>query len=152
MSNDWLKTFQTGLPDNYRCRAFNTDDGLMEGVEIDHPIIGGTLEKDGVPVAYAGVNLIAGMHYVFFFIKDDEVRKYGLWIVRLIRDSLKACKASGITTLYGLCDTTKPNANGFMTTLGFRPVSVYDRTVEMLVYEKLMGGTATTWRRIEGEN
>ena len=88
MQDGWLSTFGNALPENYKCREFRREDGILEGIEIDHPIIGGTLEKDGVPVAYAGVNLIAGRHWVFFYIKDDEVRKYGLWIVRLIRDSL----------------------------------------------------------------
>ena len=145
----WLNTFQKA-PDEYICREFRREDGVMEGIEIDHPIIGGTMEnKDGVPVAYAGVNVIADKHWVFFYIKDDSIRQHGLWIVRLIKDSIAMCRNAGITELYGLCDTTKPNAREFMTFFGFKEVSVYDKSFEMILYEKLMGGAAKTWVRVE---
>lgn len=138
--------------DGYVCRRMDPADGVeIEGVEIENPIWGGTLEKDGVPVAYAGVNLIAGRHWVYFYIKDDNVRTYGLWIVRLIRDSMKMCEENGITTLYGLCDTTKPNARQFMTALGFRPVSALDKSSDIILYERLMANPEMdqwprTWR------
>lgn len=108
--SDWLKTFQTGLPPEYVCRKLTKEDGELEGIEIDNPITGGTLEKNGVPVAYAGINLVAGYHYCFFYLKDEEVRKYGLWIVRLIRDSIHLMEDAGIKDMYALCDNTKPNA------------------------------------------
>ena len=149
--SDWLSTFGTALPDEYVCREFRREDGILEGIEIDHPIIGGTLLKSGVPAAYAGVNLIAGRHWVFFYIKDDEVRKHGLWVLRLMRDSMVMLKNAGITELYGLLDESKPHAIEFIKKLGFKPVSVYDRTVDMIVYEKLMGSVNKTWRRVEGE-
>lgn len=141
----WLDTFATAPPESYVCREFTREDGIMEGVEIEHSIIGGTMEKDGVPVAYAGINLISGRHWVFFFIKDDNIRKHGLWIVRLIRDSIRMAKKGGVKDLYGLCDTTKPQAIEFMTALGFRPMSELDKPAEVILYEKLMGG-AKTWR------
>lgn len=144
---DWLKTFDRP-PDGYTYREFTPADGALEGVEIDHPIIGGTMEKDGVPVAYGGFNLIAGRHWVFFFIKDDAIRMNGLWVVRLIRDSIKMCAKSGITEVYSLCDLTKPKAAEFLTVLGFRPISVYDKPADVIIYENLMGAKA--WRRIEG--
>ena len=141
----WLKTFQKA-PDGYVCREFRHEDGVLEGIEISNPIIGGTMENaDGVPVAYAGVNLIAGRHWVFFYIKDEKIREHGLWIIRLIRDSLEMCRKGGITELYGLCDTTRPNATPFMTKLGFKPLSVYDKSVDVMLYEKLMGGQAKAW-------
>ena len=146
----WLDTFSTSPPPEFVCRPFTRDDGMMEGVEIEHPITGGTMTRDGEPVAYAGVNMIAGKHWVFFFIKDDEVRKYGLWIIRLIRDSILACHRAGISELYGLCDTSKPQAEEFMRKLGFVPVPRMAMTSDMLLYERLMGGQAKTWRRREG--
>lgn len=146
----WIETFATP-PEGYVYREFRREDGIMEGVEIDHPITGGTMEKDGEPVAYAGVNLIAGRHWVFFFIKDDSIRRHGLWIVRLIRDSIVACKRAGITELYGLCDTSKPNAEVFMRKLGFVPLPAMAKTSDMILYEKLMGGQAKTWVRREAE-
>lgn len=146
----WLDTFNTA-PEGYTYREFTREDGIMEGVEIDHSIMGGTMEKDGEPVAYAGVNVIAGRHWVFFFIKDDNIRKHGLWIVRLIRDSILSCKRAGITELYGLCDTSKPSAEVFMRKLGFVPVPRMSVTSDMILYEQLMGGQAKTWVRREAE-
>lgn len=142
--SEWLKTFQTA-PDGYVCREFDREDGVMEGVEIEHPIIGGTMTKDGEPVAYGGINLIGGRHWVFMFIKDPEIRKHGLWIARLIRDSIRMCRDGGITELYGLCDTTKPKAAEFLTMLGFKPLSALEKPADILLYEQLMGG-AKTWR------
>ena len=37
-----------------------------------------------------------------------------------------------------------------MEGLGFRPLDSYEKTVDMLVYEKLMGNVNKTWRRVEG--
>lgn len=150
MTQHWIDTFGVAPGPEYEYRAFTREDGIMEGVEIDHPITGGTMTKDGEPVAYAGVNLIAGRHWVFFFIKDDSIRRHGLWIMRLIRDSIVACRKAGITELYGLCDTTKPQAEEFMRRLGFVPVPRMAVTTDMILYEKLMGGQAKTWRRREG--
>lgn len=195
----WIKGFATA-PEGYVCREFRKEDGILEGVEIEHPIIGGTMEKDGVPIAYAGINQIAGRHWVFMYIKDEwevshsgkkrpwmvvhldgkkhasvtgapryyshyssalaaanrinlgcSVRRHGLWIARLMFDSLKMFEKAGITELYGLCDNTKPHATQFLSKLGFRPMSVYDKPIEVMVYEKLMGGQAKTWIRRTGD-
>ena len=145
---DWMKGFATA-PEGYTYRTFRPEDGAMEGVIIDHPITGGTMEKDGEPVAYGGFNLIAGRHWVFFYIKDDSIRGHGLWVARLIRDSVKMAKNSGITDLWALCDTTKPRAPEFLRFLGFSPVHIYDKPVDVMVYERLMGAKA--WRRTEGQ-
>lgn len=143
---EWIRTFQQP-PEGYDYREFRPQDGILEGITIDNPIIGGTMEKDGVPVAYAGINTIAGKQWVFFYIKDDNIRRHGLWLVRLIRDSIRMIRNSGITELYALCDTTKPQAEAFLTTLGFRPMTVYEKDVYVMAYEKLMGAKA--WRRID---
>lgn len=143
----WLKTFQKP-PEGYDYREMKPDDGVViEGICIENPITGGTMEKDGVAVAYAGVNMVCGKHWVFFFIKDDSIRNHGLWLVRLIRDSVRMLRNAGISELYALCDTTKPQAEAFLTTLGFAPLSAYDKSVDILVYEKMMGAKA--WRRVE---
>jgi len=148
---EWLKGFNVA-PDGYDYREFNREDGVLEGVEIDHAIIGGTMEKDGQPVAYAGVNLIGQRHWVFFFVKDhanEGLRRHTLWMVRLIRDSIAMIKSSGITEIFALCDTTKPQAVPFLKALGFEPVKAMDKPSDMLLYETLMG--AKTWRlKLEG--
>lgn len=196
---EWLKTFALP-PDEYTCREFRPEDGELEGILIENPIVGGTMEKDGQPVAYAGINYISGRHWVFFYIRDQwsvaavgrarpyylvepngathknargatvyfkhyesaleasktlnrqcSVRRYGLWIFRTVMDALRACKKSGIKELYGLCDTTKPQAREFMVKLGFKQMSVYEKPMDALIYEKLMGGQAKTWIRVEGD-
>jgi len=135
--SEWGK-FQA-FPEGYDLREMRPEDGVViENVEIENPIWGGTMEKDGVPVAYAGVNEIAGKHWVYFYIGDPDVRQYGLWIVRLIRDSIKMCERSEITTLYGLCDTSKPNAEAFMAKLGFRPLPALEKSSDVILYERLM--------------
>lgn len=144
----WTKGFATA-PEGYTYREFRPEDGAMEGVEITHAIIGGTMEKDGVPVAYGGFNLIGGRHWVFFFIKDDSIRNHGLWVARLIRDSVRSAKAGGIHDLYALCDTTKPRAPEFLRFLGFSPMHVYDKPVDVILYERMMGAKA--WHRTEGK-
>lgn len=143
---DWLKKFAAPLEDCYTCREFRKEDGILEGVEIDHPICGGTVEKDGKPVAYAGVNLIAGRHWVFMFIHDDNLRK-PLWLLRLMRDSLEAYRRAGVTELYALCDDSKPSAPQFLRKIGFEPLPLWEKPVDVMVYEKLMG--AKSWRRID---
>lgn len=151
MSDDdkrWMKTFQRP-PEGYTFHEFKPEDGVLENIIIDNPIMGGTMRnaETGEPVAYAGVNTIAGRQWVFFFIKDDNIRNHGLWLTKLIRDSLKMCREGGITELYALCDKTKPNAEAFLKFLGFEQLSVYEKEPDMILYEKLMGAKA--WRRIE---
>lgn len=150
MSDDkqWIRTFQRP-PEGYTYHEFKSEDGVMENIIIDNPIIGGTMRnaETGEAVAYAGVNTIAEKQWVFFFIKDDRIRKHGLWIIRLIRDSIKMCRNAGITELYALCDTTKPQADVFLRALGFVPLSVFEKDIDVSVYEKLMGAKA--WRRID---
>lgn len=146
-----MSAFYTA-PEGYDYREFRREDGALEGVEIDHAIIGGTMEKDGVPVAYAGVNLIGGRHWIFFFIKDgagEGVRRHGLWIVRLMRDSLAMIEKAGIGEVYALCDTSKPQAVPFLEVFGFRPLPAMRKPADVLVYETLMG--AKTWHRRFGE-
>lgn len=144
----WMKTFNLP-PEGYTYHEFEREDGMLENVIIDHPITGGTMKKDGVPVAYGGFNLIAGRHWVFFFIKDDSIRNHGMWVVRLIRDSVKMFHNTGVRELWALCDTTKPHAEDFLKVLGFEPVSSFDKPVDVMVYEKLMGAKA--WRRVQGD-
>lgn len=145
----WLKTFAKP-PEGYTFRDFEPQDCVaIEGVEIEHTIIGGTMEKDGVPVAYAGINRIGERNWVFFFVKDDEIRKHGLWVVRLVRDALRVFRDGGVTDVYALCDLSKPKAAEFLTVLGFKPIDVYEKPFDVLLYEKLMGAKA--WRRRDGE-
>jgi RimJ/RimL family protein N-acetyltransferase len=145
----WIERFGTA-PEGYSYREFRREDGIMEGVEIEHAIIGGTMEKDGVPVAYAGINQIADKHWCFFYIKDESIREHGLWIVRLVRDSIRAAKVSGITELYALCDPSKPNSDRFLERLGFVPLNVYEKSVDVMIYERLMSNWRA-WRRTESE-
>lgn len=136
-------SFNTEPGPEYTYREFRRTDGEIEGVEITHPIFGGTMEKDGKPVAYAGVNLIAGRHWAFFFIRDDSLRKT-MWLMRLMRDSIAMLKNGGITELYVLCDTRIPRATEFLKALKFAPVRAYDKPIDVMVYENLMGAKA--WR------
>ena len=135
--------FNTAPGPEYVYREFRRSDGEIEGIDITHPIFGGTMEKDGVPVAYAGVNLIAGRHWAFFFIKDDNLRKT-LWLMRLMRDSIAMLKNGGITELYVLCDTRIPRATEFLTALKFRKLTEDEKPIDVMVYEGLMGAKA--WR------
>ena len=147
--SEWLKNFQKH-PVGYTYHEFKPEDGILENITIDNPIIGGTMRdaETGVPVAYAGINTIADKQWVFFFIKDDRIRNHGLWLVRLIKDSIEMCRKCGVSELYALCDTTKPQAEPFLRTLGFTPLTVYEKDIDVMAYEKLMGAKA--WRRIEG--
>lgn len=138
---EWLPSFSKE-PEGYIYREFRREDSaLLEGVEIDHPICGGTMEKDGKPAACAGVNLICGKHWVFFFIADPNLRST-LWLMRLMRDSLRAIGDSGIDPLYALCDARIPRAPEFLAAIGFRPMTAYEKSVDVLVYEGLMGAKA----------
>lgn len=129
-------------PDGYTYRECRPEDAeALEGVITTHPVIGGTICKNDVPVGYAGVNLIAGEHWVFFYIGDDNLRRT-MWLARLMRDSLKMVKASGVKDLYALCDTRIPRATEFLKFLGFRPLGAYEKSVAVITYENLMGAKA----------
>lgn len=138
-------------PVGYRYREFRREDGDLEGVRIDHPIVGGTMEResDGAPVAYAGVNLIINKHWVFFYIKDDNLRRT-MWLMRLMRDSLRMVRNSGITELYALCDLRFDRAPEFLSRLGFVKMPEIDKSADIILYEHLMTSRKDmpikTWR------
>ena len=137
-------SFNTAPGPEYTYREFRRGDGVMEGIEITHPIFGGTMEKDGEPVAYAGVNLIANRNWAFFFIKDNNLRRT-MWLMRLMRDCFSMLKTGGITDLYVLCDTRIPRAPEFLAALGFVKMNEYEKPVDVMVYERLMAAKA--WRK-----
>lgn len=126
-------------PVGYKYREFRREDGAMEGVVIEHAIVGGTMEResDGQPVAYAGINQIADKHWVFFYVKDDNLRRT-MWLMRLMKDSLRMIKNAGITELYALCDLRFRQAPQFLRALGFERMPEMGKSIDVLLYENLM--------------
>ena len=140
---DWLRTFNKA-PEGYEYREYHPSDGIeIEDVLFD--VFGGTMTKDGKPVAYAGVSTIKGRMWASFYIADNNIRQHGLWIVRLIRDSLKMIRDGGGTEVYVLCDTRMPQAEPFLRTLGFKPLKAMEKPSDIILYEALMGGHKA-WR------
>ena len=120
----------------------------LEGVRIDHPIIGGTMEResDRAPVAYAGVNLIINKHWVFY-IKDDNLRRT-MWLMRLMRISLRMVRNSGIE-LYAL-RLRFDRAPEFLSRLICQDARRSTESADIILYEHLMTSRKDmpikTWR------
>lgn len=139
----WIDKFNTP-PEGYEFRQYHPSDGV-EIEEVLFDVFGGTMTKDGKPVAYAGFSTIQNRLWASFYIQDQNIRNHGMWLIRLIRESLNMVRDGGAIEVYVLCDTRMPNAEAFLRVLGFKPMKAMEKPSDIILYEGLMGGFKA-WR------
>jgi hypothetical protein len=117
-------------------REFRREDAMeLEGVALHYPVMGITFELEGRVAGYAGFWTVNGRQWAFLHV-DELARKHWVMLARNTRDFIQSFQER-YPEIFTLCDLRYPNAQRFMSWLGFVPMVEADKTPDILFYEEM---------------
>lgn len=134
----------------YTLRPFRVEDAagepeiVQEIIRDGDPIVGVTVEDNGNVVAYGGVRLISGHHWVFFNL-EDEVARRPVLLHRTTTAAILALGRAGVGPIFTFCDKSKPRAEAWLQRLGFRPLRDDEKSAVVLAAEKQVNHESWIW-------